>query len=89
METSESIQSEQLSVSGTHLRASAHVIGRYAGGSCHLAGLPTLLFLLQTIVNIKVASQHVYMSGLELINLAMLRWSRCTPSLRTGVTIFH
>ncbi len=27
---------------------------------------------------------HVYISGLGLIHLAILRWSRCTPSLWTG-----
>jgi hypothetical protein len=27
---------------------------------------------------------HIYMSGLGLIYLVILRWSRCTPGLRTG-----
>jgi hypothetical protein len=27
---------------------------------------------------------HIYLSGLGLIYLIILRWSRCTPGLRTG-----
>jgi hypothetical protein len=57
-------------------------IARRSWGMCSLARVSTTW---REALTCSVRTDfHVYMSGLRLIYLAMLRWSRCTPSLRTG-----
>jgi hypothetical protein len=49
-----------------------------------LCDLHILSYVLLNAFLIKHGNKHVYMSGLGLIYLVLLRWSRCTPGLRTG-----
>jgi hypothetical protein len=54
---------------------------------CHLLSLNVYAsFVSSLIFRAKMGwiDFHVYMSGLGLIYPAISRWSRCTPSLRTG-----
>jgi hypothetical protein len=39
---------------------------------------------LACLYNCYISQVHIYLSGLGLIYLALLSWSRCTPGLRTG-----